>query len=70
MEKKGAHPVVNQPTKRSKKIYCYKGEELIAVYDGLMIASRATGVRFQNIYKACKGYKTTLKGLTFTYGEQ
>jgi hypothetical protein len=67
---KGAHPVVNQPTKKSKKIYCYKDDELIATYDGLMIASRATGIKFQNIYKTCKGYKTTLKGLTFTYDKR
>lgn len=66
---RNAHPVVNQPTKASKKIYCYKGNELVATYDGLMIASRATGVKFQNIHKACNGYKTTLAGYTFTYNE-
>lgn len=63
----GAHPVVNQPTARSKKVYCYKDNQLVATYDGLMIAARATGVKVQNIFKACNGYKTTLNGFTFTY---
>ena len=63
----GAHPPINKPTAKSKKIYCYKGEELVATYDGLMIAARATGVKVQNIFKACNGYKTTLNGFTFTY---
>jgi len=63
------HPKVNQPTARSKKVYCYKGTELVAVYDGLMIASRATGVKFQNIHKTCNGYKSTLNGYTFSYTE-
>lgn len=59
----------NQPTKRSKKVYCYKDNQLVAVYDGIVIASRATGVKFQNIYKTCNGYKTTLAGYVFSYTE-
>jgi len=65
----GRHPRVNHPTARSKKVYCYKGNDLVAVYDGIMIASRATGVKFQNIYKTCNGYKSTLNGYTFSFTE-
>jgi hypothetical protein len=60
---------INYITSRSKKVFCYKGTELVAIYDTLMIASRATGVKFQNIYKTCNGYKTTLNGYTFSYTE-
>jgi hypothetical protein len=60
---------INYITSRSKKVYCYKGAELVATYDTLMMASRATGVKFQNIYKTCNGYKTTLAGYTFSYTE-
>jgi hypothetical protein len=60
---------INYITSRSKKVFCYKGTELVATYDTLMIASRATGVKFQNIYKTCNGYKTTLNGYTFSYTE-
>jgi len=69
MANKGAHPQINKPTIKSKKVFCYRNNELIAVYDGVMIASRATGVRFQNIHKICNGYKSTLNGLVFSYTE-
>ena len=59
----------DKPTKRSKKIYCYKDDKLVAVYEGLVIASRATGVKFQNIHKTCNGYKTKLNGYVFSYTE-
>lgn len=60
---------INYITSRSKKIYCYRDNKLVATYDTLMIASRATGVKFQNIYKTCNGYKTTLGGYVFSYTE-
>lgn len=60
---------INYTTIRSKKIFCYKGNELVATYDTLMIAARATGVKFQNIHKTCNGYKSTLNGYTFSYTE-
>jgi hypothetical protein len=69
MANNGAHPPINKPTAKSKKVFCYKDNELVATYDGIMIASRATGVKFQNIHKTCNGYKTTLNGYTFTFTE-
>ena len=63
----GGHAIMNQPNKKSKKVYCFKDNILVATYDGLSIDARATGVRVQNVYKACKGYKTTLSGYTFSY---
>lgn len=57
--------ILGAVTRRSKKIAVYKDDKLIAIYDGFSNAARATGVKVQNIYKTCKGYKTTLNGYSF-----
>lgn len=54
-------------TKRSKKIVVYKIDgTYVGTYHGFSNASRATGVKIQNIYKTCNGYKTSLGGYNFT----
>ena len=62
------HPVVNKPTKKSRKVYCFdKNGELVTIYDGMSQAARATGVKVQNIYKTCNGYKTLLNNFYFSF---
>lgn len=57
-------------TKRSKRIIVYKADgTYVATYSGFSIAARETGVKVQNIYKACNGYKTLLNGLYFKLEE-
>lgn len=57
---------VGTVTKRSKIVSVYKPDgELVATYYGFSNAARATGVKVQNIYKACRGYKTLLNGYYF-----
>lgn len=41
--------------------------ELIAVHPSMSVAARAHGVKVQNVYKTCYGYKTTLNGLVFQF---
>jgi hypothetical protein len=53
-------------TRRSKKIKVSKVDgTFVAFYDGYSNAARATGVKVQNIYKTCNGYKTSLNGYNF-----
>jgi hypothetical protein len=57
---------LGQATKKSKKIKVSKIDgTFVAVYDGYSNAARATGVKVQNIYKTCSGYKTSLNGYNF-----
>lgn len=59
---------LGQATKKSRKISVLKIDgTLVGIYDGYSNAARATGVKFQNIYKACNGYKTTLGGYIFKF---
>ncbi len=62
--------LLGTPTRRSKKIKVTKDGTLIGVYHGYSNAARATGVKVQNIYKTCKGYKTTLNGYNFEINEE
>lgn len=57
---------LGQTTIKSKKIKVSKIDgTFVGVYDGYSNAARATGVKVQNIYKTCKGYKTSLNGYNF-----
>lgn len=58
-------------TRRSKTIEVLGIDgKIIATYEGYSNASRATGVKIQNIYKTCKGYKTTLNGFNFRFKDE
>lgn len=58
------------PTSKSKVIEVYKDDEHIGTYFGFSNAARATGVKAQNIYKTCNGYKTTLNGYRFKFRDE
>jgi hypothetical protein len=55
--------------KNSIKINIYKGKEFIKEVSSIAEASRLTGAKAQNIYKAINGYKTTLNGFTLIKSE-
>ena len=57
-------------TYRSKSIGVYKGGVKVAVYTTMSNAARDLDIKVQNIWKALKGYKTTLKGYEFRYEEE
>lgn len=54
----------------SKYVGVYdKDWNLIKILPSLTEASKFTGVKVQNIWKTCTGYKTTLGGYNFKYEE-
>jgi len=54
--------------RRSKSVVVTKPDgELVAIYPSMSHAARAHGVKIQNVYKTCYGYKTTLNGLVFQF---
>jgi len=55
---------------RSKMIGVYKDGVRVAVYTTMSNAARDLDIKVQNIFKALKGYKTTLKGFEFRYEEE
>jgi len=57
-------------TYRSKSIGVYKEGVKVAVYTTMSNAARDLDIKVQNIWKALKGYKTTLKGYEFRYEEE
>jgi hypothetical protein len=62
---------VGRITTRTKKINVYdKDGNLLNSYHGFANAARATGVKQQNIYKTCNGYKTLLNGFYFKFDEE
>jgi hypothetical protein len=59
---------VGQTTKKSKMVMVSNPDgELIAIHPSMSEAARAHGVKVQNVYKTCYGYKTTLNGLVFQF---
>lgn len=62
---------LGQITAKSKKIDVYKEDgTFVGTYYGFSNAARATGVKIQNVYKTCNGYKTTLNGYTFKFRDE
>jgi len=62
---------VGQVTVRTKKIDVFDSQwNYITSYYGFNNAARATGVKSQNIYKTCNGYKTLLNGLYFKFNNE
>lgn len=58
-------------TINSKKVGQYDLEwKLIKIWPSLSECARGTGIKVQNIYKICKGYKSTLNGFNFKYEEE
>jgi len=55
--------------KNAKKINIYKDKEFLKQVESIAEASRFTGAKVQNIYKAINGYKTTLNGFTLIKSE-
>jgi hypothetical protein len=61
---------VGTATKRSKKVDVYKVDgTFVGTYSSFSSAARATGVKVQNVYKTCNGYKTSLNGYNFVVKE-
>ena len=59
---------LGQTTKKSKMVKVSSPEgNLVAIYPSMSSAARAHGVKVQNVYKTCYGYKTTLNGLVFQF---
>lgn len=53
-------------TKKSKQVIKYDEDgTIIEVYGSYSEAARKNGVKVQNVYKTCKGYKTKLGGFYF-----
>jgi hypothetical protein len=56
--------------RRSKKVGQYDLEwKLIKVWPSMTECAKGTGIRVQNIWKICTGYKSTLNGFNFKYEE-
>lgn len=79
-DKRAAEARVNHP-KMSKKVYQYKGDELIAEYPSMSEAARQTGFQLSKISQCCKGgyldkrwnkwYETKeYKGFEFTHNKK
>ena len=59
---------VGQTTKKTKMVMVSNIDgDLIAIHPSMSVAARAHGVKVQNVYKTCYGYKTTLNGLVFQF---
>lgn len=58
-------------TRKSKRIDVYKLDgTLLGTFTSFSNAARATGVKIQNIYKTCNGYKTSLNGYYFKFSDE
>ena len=58
-------------TGRSKSVVQLDLEgNIIKVWKSLSMASKGTGVRVQNIWKVCNGYKSSLGGFYFKYEDK
>lgn len=79
-DKRAAEARVNHP-KMSKKVYQYKGDELITEYPSMSEAARQTGFQLSKISQCCKGgyldkrwnkwYETKeYKGFEFTHNKK
>lgn len=60
----------NEPVLSHRQIvqYSKKGDRLLKIHSSLNAASRATGIKKQNISSACKGKTKTAGGFIWRYG--